>query len=266
MIGTGRVAALRRRLRIIRAALTFRWPRLCSELRALTTPEGQEVPDILGDVNPVDFLRSVQPLVSSKHLDAIETTWRQVETHDFGTGVNSPEVCAEPEVARFVGFLALAAGAANVIEVGSYVGFTACHIAAALRLLGSGRLFCVDVDEGMLTLTLRNAKALQLDDLVTTIHGDSLSEEVLGRLPTSGVVFIDSAHYFETTRDEIKAYFEKLAGPGFLVLHDSIRWPGVRQAVAACRRPKMTFATSRGAGVTVFQSETSAGPRDPLAQ
>jgi predicted O-methyltransferase YrrM len=253
VIGRGRAAAIRRRLRIIRAALTFGWPRVCSELRALTTPEGQEIPDILGDVNPVDFLRSLQPLVSSKHLDAIEATWRQLDTHDFGKGVNSPEVCAEPEVARFVGSLALAVGAANVIEVGSYVGFTACHIAAALRLVGSGRVYCVDVDEGILTLTRRNARALRLDDLVTTVHGDSLSEEVLGRLPMAGVVFVDSAHYFETTRDEIEAYFGKLTKPGFLVLHDSIRWPGVRRAVTESSRPKMTFATSRGAGVTVFQ-------------
>jgi predicted O-methyltransferase YrrM len=222
-------------------------------LRALIAPEGHEIANILGDVNPVDFLRSVQPLVSSKQLDAIEPIWRQLETHDFGNGVNSPEVCAEPEVARFVGCLALAAGAENVIEVGSYIGFTACHIAAALRMLGSGGLCCVDVDEGMLTLTRRNAEALQLDNLVTTIHGDSLSEEVLGKVPTAGVVFIDSAHDFETTRGEIKAYFEKLARPGFLVLHDSIRFPGVRQAVAESSRPKMTFATSRGAGVTVIQ-------------
>ena len=237
----------------MRAALTFPWPRVCSELRALTAPEGQEIADILGDVNPVDFLRSVQSLVNPTHLDAIELVWRELKAHDFGKGVNSPEACAEPEVARFVGFLALAAGAANVIEVGSYVGFTACHIAAALRLLGAGRLYCVDVDEGLLTRTRRNAEALHLDDLVTTIHGDSLSEAVLGDLPMAGVVFIDSSHYFEMTRDEIKTYFEKLARPGFLVLHDSIRWPGVRQAVAECRRPKMTFATSRGAGVTVFQ-------------
>jgi predicted O-methyltransferase YrrM len=236
----------------MRAALTFPWPRVCSELRALTTPEGQEIPDILGDVNPVDFLRSLQPLVSSKHLDAVELIWRQLETHDFGKGVNSPDICAEPEVARFVGCLALAAGAANVIEVGSYVGFTACHIAAALRLVGSGRLYCVDVDQDMLTCTRRNAEALRLDDLVMTIHGGSLSEDVLAKLPTAGVVFIDSAHYLETTRDEIEAYFEKLTRPGFLVLHDSIRWPGVRQAVAECRRPKMTFATSRGAGLTVI--------------
>jgi len=253
VIGHGRAAALRRRLRIIRAALSFNWPRVCSELRALTTPEGQEIADIAADVNPLDFLRSLQPLVNPLHLEAIEARWRQLETHDFGEGVNSPEVCAEPEAARFVGCLALAAGAANVIEVGSYVGFTACHIAAALRLVGSGRLYCVDVDQDMLTCTRRNAEALRLDDLVMTIHGDSLSEDVLAKLPTAGVVFVDSAHSFETTRDEIKAYFEKLAGPGFLVLHDSIRWPGVRQAVAACRRPKMTFATSRGAGVTVIQ-------------
>jgi hypothetical protein len=76
--------------------------------------------------------------------------------------------------------------------------------------------------------------------------------EVLGKLPGAGVVFIDSAHDFKTTQGEIKAYFEKLATPGFLVLHDSIRYPGVRQAVAESSRPKMTFATSRGAGVTVF--------------
>ncbi len=253
MIGHGRAAALRRRLRIMRAALTFRWPRVCSELRGLVAPEGQEIGDILGDINPVDFLRSMQPLVNPAHLDAIEATWRQMETRDFGNGVDSPEVCAEPEVARFVGCLALAAGAANVIEVGSYVGFTACHIAAALRLLGCGRLYCVDVDQGMLTRTRRNAEALQLDDLVTTVHGESLSEEVLAKLPTAGVIFIDSAHYLETTRDEIEAYSEKLATPGFLVLHDSIRWPGVRQPVAECSLPKMTFATSRGAGLTVIQ-------------
>ena len=251
--GQSSLAAFQRRMRIVRGAITLGWPRLCSELRGLIVPEGLEIADVHGDLNPLEFLLEMKPLVNPEQLEALEPRWRQVAAHDFGQGTESPEACAEPEVARFVGYLTLAAGAANVIEVGSFVGFTACHVAAALRQLGRGRLFCVDVDEGMLALTRGNARALRLDDLVTTVHGDSLNLAVLAQLPPAGVVFIDSAHSHEATRTEIEVYFEKLTRGGFLVLHDSIRWPGVRQAVEECGRPRMTFATSRGAGVTVIQ-------------
>jgi len=89
---------------------------------------------------------------------------------------------------------------------------------------------------------------------------DSVNEDAINALPNNAdIIFIDSSHAYENTCKEIQLYSQKLSPGGCLVLHDSIKWPGVREAIVNVRESYyiLTFATSRGNGLTVmFQKKT----------
>ena len=94
-----------------------------------------------------------------------------------------------------------------------------------------------------------------LSDILHTVLGSSTEPDVIRQLPdVADLIFTDSSHTYEATRQEIKIYSRKLSPSGVLVMHDSIKWPGVRRAIqdVASRFDLMTFATSKGNGITVI--------------
>lgn len=56
----------------------------------------------------------------------------------------------------------------------------------------------------------------------TFIEGDDMSADVLAQLPdTVDVVFIDSSHEFEHTKQELESYSQRVRSGGRIVLHDT---------------------------------------------
>lgn len=249
--------SFQKRLGIVGASLTFRWPRLCAYLREATRIEGSEICDVLANEDPFEFIKQLGGIKGDGWRNAEELNFSRLNGHDFGyKNRGLPfEWSSEPEVARFLALLAWNLKPKNVIEVGSFVGFTSCHLAMALESLGDGTLFCIDVMAEYLNILSNHIESLGLKTRIRTVQGSSLDPAVLDSLPKAEIIFIDSAHDYETTRREIEEYSQKIARPGYLVLHDSVRYPGVRQAVAKYKGKKMTFATSEGCGVTVLSFE-----------
>ncbi|MEQ9287570.1 MAG: class I SAM-dependent methyltransferase [Cyclobacteriaceae bacterium] len=164
---------------------------------------------------------------------------------------------SEKEVSVFLGNLVETLKAQEVWEIGCFVGYTSAHLAQALLKPGySGNLRCVDANLDFLNITKKNLEKHQLDGcLKSAIHGLSTDQKVLDELPPQAdVIFIDASHAYEPTLKELKIFHNRLSEKGCIVLHDAIRWPGVRNAIHDSRNmfDIFTFATSRSNGVSVL--------------
>lgn len=246
-----RLEAITKRLSIVIAALTFRWPHLCKYVRKATKTEGIEIKDIQADVSPFELICGLTQCkddftLMEKHLKSLQS-FVFLDSKEKTTEWN-----AEPEVVLFLALLTYYIKPKNIIELGSFIGFTSCHIAMILKQLDYGKLFCVEIDKANIDILSNNIRKLELINYVEIIHGSSVDNEVIEKLPKANIIFIDSAHDYATTKLEIEEYSKKIQNPGYLVLHDSIRWPGVRKAISEYYGKKFTFATSNGAGITVL--------------
>ena len=99
-----------------------------------------------------------------------------------------------------------------VIEVGSFVGFTTAHIALCLKNSStSGKVYIVDISDYYLNIAMKNLSRNDLDEYVVPIKGESLDDRVLNLLPDEAdIIFIDTAHTYPQTKNEIIAYKNRL--------------------------------------------------------
>ena len=135
--------------------------------------------------------------------------------------------------------LAREAGGGSYVEVGSYLGASACFIAEGLARCGrEGTLCCVDtwtnlaMSEGQADTYARfRRNTRHLGATVVALRG--LSAEVARDFegPVQ-FLFIDGDHSYEGVSADVAAWFPKLAPGATVVFHD-IGWSeGVRRVVA----------------------------------
>lgn len=251
------LTGLQARLRILKALFTNRTDGLIREVSTYLDNMGHIYPGILANVDPLSFVtRFIDNNLYYLRNDFLD--FSSLENHDFlNQGNTLPEDwVAEVEVSQFLGKLTFLLHPKNVVEIGCFVGVTSSHIAKALDILkGEYNLFCIDIDKRYLDITANNLKTLGLFYGFHPILGKSLDQNVLNTIPDNiDLIYIDSSHEYENTIQEIEIYSQRLTTSGCLVLHDSVQWPGVRNAVTKFGKiyDLMTFATSRGNGVTVM--------------
>jgi len=240
------------RARLATSALLMPWPTLCLTARKQFATDGEVIDDVVGNISPFDLVDRIAGDHSGARCQTVDLTLAR--GHDYVARHRGVQEAwnAEPEVAEFVATVAFASRARRVIELGCFIGFSSCHIASALQQLGGERLlYCVDKNERHLEIVKANVDAMGLSSHVRLVHGASLEPSVIEQLPQAEVIFIDSAHDYETTAQEIDVYQRKIVRPGCLVLHDAIMWPGVRRAVRELAGRRLSFSTSHGAGVAV---------------
>jgi predicted O-methyltransferase YrrM len=212
------------------------------------------ITDIRANANP---LRFAETLAGNKTPTPIfaETLGMKRNFERPGT----PNWNSESSVSEFLGELVFRLRARTVVELGCFIGWTSAHLALGLREAGmKGTLWCVDSEARFLEDARANLARLELDQRVTFLCAQSTDEGLLAILPsTIDVVFIDTSHSYETTRKEIATYAQRLNPGGYIVLHDSIGFPGVRHAVVEVwdQFHSLTFATERSNGVTVLWSK-----------
>jgi predicted O-methyltransferase YrrM len=234
---------------VLRILLTKRsiWPDLAQLHR---------IGEIRGDTNPLRFVESL-PNVSAPPPDfAVLGSVQDFERPDTRLW-NS-----ESSVSEFLGELVFRLRARAVVELECFVGWTSAHLALGLHKAGTnGKLWCVDSEKHLVEYTRANLVRLGLDKQVTCLCGRSADADTLAALPSViDVVFIDTSHRYEDTRREIALYSKRLAPTGFMILHDTIHWPGVRRAVAEVldQFNAFTFATEYSAGLSVLWPKKSA--------
>jgi len=254
---------LQARLRILKALFTKPTDGLYKEISSFLDDVGHVYHSIYANIDPLTFAKNI----SSEDAYLSRRDWPEFSSlakYDYLKGRSfPPEWVAEPEVSEFLGRLVFSLRAKTVVEVGCYIGVTSSYMSKALKAVGGKtKLYCIDIERNFLDITGDNLSSLGLVDGFYAITGKSLDKDVLDVISADiDLVYIDSSHDYEDTCREIEAYSEKLSKGGCLVLHDSIQWPGVRNAVLNFRTQfeLMTFATSMGNGVTVMMRKTELG-------
>ena len=129
------------------------------------------------------------------------------------------------------------------VEIGSYIGASACFIAAGIKRKGSGKLHCIDTwqNQGMTegkrdTFAEFKINTAKYKNLIIPQRGDSRKLAKTFIEPID-FLFIDGDHTYEGVRLDVEAWFPKL-NPGALVLFHDIGWAkGVQQVINEIVRP-----------------------------
>jgi predicted O-methyltransferase YrrM len=241
---------LRVRSRLLRVALTKRYV-YRDILEIASAHASLPITDVGGNIDPFalmarlarpggDFLPSFPPIMPSMLA---------------GAPSGDPEWSTERSAAEFMARLTAIMRAQTVFEVGCFIGYTSVHIASVLGKTHGGSLHVVDIDAGCLAATVSNVDRFAPTKCVTPYHGASCDPGILAALPAAAdIIFIDTSHDYEDTRAEIAAYSTRLNQGGCLVLHDSVRFPGVRKAIGEVRGSfdVCTFATELSNGMSVL--------------
>jgi len=118
-----------------------------------------------------------------------------------------------PEDGKVLRLLAEAAGARNVVEIGTSNGYASIWFCLALRTTG-GKLTTFEIDARRASLARENFKRAGVDKLVTLIEGDAHEKVKMLKGPID-IVFIDA------DKDGYLDYLNKLlplVRPGGLIL------------------------------------------------
>jgi len=252
---------LRTRLHLLGCALFRRY--IYNDILKMVLEHGLQYRDVVGNIEPLQFARYVLGSKEGWHPSGLDFQGALGSAADFTPSDEPDFYNSEPSVGRFLGDIVYTTRPNTIVELGCFVGWTSAHLAYALKANESaGQIYCVDCSQHYLDVAHANLSRLGLAESITMIQGGSLDDSVLSRLPQQiDVLFIDTSHTYPDTLHEIFAYAPRLTPGGYMVLHDSLSWPGVRRSLIEVG-PKfhiLTFATEQGNGISVLLS-----PQAPL--
>lgn len=129
------------------------------------------------------------------------------------------------EQGQFMGLLVKLIGARNIIEVGTFTGYSS--ICMAQNMIRPARMVCCDLDVSWTNIAQQYWKKAGVDD-ICELHLapaiDTLSQLIkTGKQRTFDLAFIDA------DKENYDAYYEaclKLIRPGGLILIDNTLWSG----------------------------------------
>lgn len=166
--------------------------------------------------------------------------------------------------AERVALYRLADGAETVLEIGSYLGASACCFGAALKKQGRGRIFCLDtwandaMSEGKRdTMAQFSENAAAYRTYINPVRGYSTEvvEQVREQVDRLDVLFIDGDHSYEGVKADWDAYKGFLRRGSIVIFHD-VGWAeGVQRVIEqdvlpvtenSERLPNMWWATYTG--------------------
>ena len=237
------------RLTLLRIVLTrrFIWPELSEVMQKRYYP----VRDVRASAQPLSFAARL-PRTDRPAPDFAAAIGPLAAFAPAGT----PDWASEAAVSECLGELAFRLGAAKVIEVGCFTGTTSAHLALGLRAAGGGgRLWCVDGDQAFLDVARANLGRLGLADAVEFICSHSTDAALVSKLPAEAdLIFLDTSHEYAETARELALFLPLLKRGGYLAMHDSIKFQGVRRCVneLATRFEVLTFATQYGNGLSLL--------------
>ena len=117
---------------------------------------------------------------------------------------------------RMLRLLAEAAGAKNVVEIGTSHGYSAIWMCLALRHTG-GRINCFEIDKDRAERARQNFKRAGVDSLVTLVEGDA-HQEVLKLKGPIDLLFLDADK--EGYLDYLNKLLPQVRGGGLIVAHN----------------------------------------------
>lgn len=129
------------------------------------------------------------------------------------------------EDGRFLNLLVHMLQAKNVLELGTFIGYSAIHMGAALEVT-DGQLTTIEIERERVLEARENFKSAGLDNRITCIEGDAhqVTRELDGKFD---LIFMDAEKGNEV--DYFKVLFPKLNNGGVIALHNAIRFKGAMQ-------------------------------------
>jgi len=127
--------------------------------------------------------------------------------------------------AAFLGVLVRSTGAKRCIEIGTFTGYSALAIAAALPT--EGRLVCCDISEEWTAIARRHWSAAGVSGRIDLRIGPAL--DTLKNLLARGEAGRYDLAFIDADKAGYDAYYEaclKLLRPGGLVVLDNMLWSG----------------------------------------
>lgn len=160
--------------------------------------------------------------------------------------LSSPEMLTGPVEGRFLEMLVWLAGAREVLEIGTYSGYSALSMAAALP--PDGRIVTCEVDPKHAEFARRHVAASPYADRVDVRLGPAL-QTVAGLSGPFDLVFIDADK--ESYPDYYEAALPKLSARGIMVIDNTLRGGRVLDP----------GADERSRGMAAFNDMVLADPR-----
>lgn len=130
-----------------------------------------------------------------------------------------------PEQGQFMGLLVKLMGARNIIEVGTFTGYSS--ICMAQNMIRPARLICCDVDENWTAVAKRYWQQAGVDDICDLRLAPAL--ETLQGLIRAGEQRRFDLAFIDADKENYDAYYEaclRLIRPGGLILIDNTLWGG----------------------------------------
>jgi len=130
-----------------------------------------------------------------------------------------------PEQGQFMGLLVKLMGARNIIEVGTFTGYSS--ICMAQNMIRPARLICCDVDENWTAVAKRYWQQAGVDDICDLRLAPAL--ETLNGLISEGQQRRFDLAFIDADKENYDAYYEaclRLIRPGGLILIDNTLWGG----------------------------------------
>ena len=141
----------------------------------------------------------------------------------------------------------------SVLEIGSYVGASACCFGAAIKSLGSGKVYCVDTwSNDAMTEGSRDTwrdfttNTANYRDYIVPIRGFSTDvvEDVASHTRSLDLLFIDGDHSYEGVKADWSAYKRFLKPGAIVVFHDWGWAEGVQRVIREDVEPVVSSSDS----------------------
>lgn len=134
----------------------------------------------------------------------------------------------------------LAQGKKTILEIGSYMGASACCFGAALKNSLDGRIFCIDtwqndaMTEGKKDtseLFLKNTIAFKKVIIPVKGYSTEVAHIVQAKTSVIDVLFIDGDHSYEGAKSDWETYKDFLVEGSLVIFHDYGWAEGVKRVI-----------------------------------
>lgn len=144
---------------------------------------------------------------------------------DETLNLSGSQMQISPDQGQFMAFLVRSIRATNILEIGTYTGYSALVCALAMR---KGRLITLDRDPVMTEVAVKHWKMANVDEIIELKLGhamDSLNDllSIEGNIGSFDMIFIDA------DKRNYQAYYElclKLISQDGIILFDNVLWSG----------------------------------------
>jgi predicted O-methyltransferase YrrM len=163
------------------------------------------------------------------------------------------EIKSHLTISERVQLYTLAQNKRIILEIGSYVGASACCFGAAMKIANQGTVFCIDtwkndaMSEGNWdTLAQFSSNTAAFSEFIIPVQGFSTNVvgDISAKVTHLDLLFIDGDHSYDGAKADWEAY-KHLLHPGSIVVFHDWGWAeGVQRVVEEDAKPVVeSFAT-----------------------